>query len=45
MNQAQQVQHMDVPAAEASLRNKEAFYELMLREGYFLPKLSSKFVN
>jgi hypothetical protein len=45
MNQAQPLLHADVPAAEASLRNKEAFYELMLREGYFLPKLSSKFVN
>ena len=45
MNQPQPLQQRDVPASEANLRNKEAFYELMIRDGYFLPKLSSKFVN
>ena len=45
MNQPPPLQNRDVPAAEANLKNKQAFYELMIRDGYFLPKLSSKFVN
>ncbi len=31
--------------SEASLKDKKALYELMIRDGYFLPKLSSKYVN
>ena len=34
-----------VNAEDASLRDKRAFYELLVRAGFFLPKLSSKFVN
>jgi hypothetical protein len=30
---------------DASLRDKRAYYELLVRAGFFLPKLSSKFVN
>jgi len=45
MNQQQIQQHQDVFASEANLKNKQAFYELMLRDGYFLPKLNSKFIN
>ena len=34
-----------VPIDEVSLKNKKALYELMIRSGWFLPKLSSKFMN
>ena len=30
---------------DAALRDKRAFYELLVRAGFFLPKLSSKFIN
>jgi hypothetical protein len=30
---------------DASLRDKRAYYELLVRAGFFLPKLSSKFIN
>ena len=32
-------------ATDANLKNKQAFYELMIRDGYYLPKLNSKFMN
>ena len=32
-------------ATDANLKNKQAFYELMIRDGYYLPKLTSKFMN
>jgi hypothetical protein len=35
----------NVNAADANLKNKQAFYELMIRDGYYLPKLNSKFMN
>jgi len=34
-----------VSPEDASLRDKRAYYELLVRAGFFLPKLSSKFVN
>jgi len=40
MNQADTVE-----LEEANLKNKKAFYELMIRDGWFLAKLSSKFIN
>jgi len=30
---------------EAAIRDKKAFYELLTRSGWYLPKLSSKFIN
>ena len=30
---------------DASLKDKRAYYELLVRAGFFLPKLSSKFIN
>jgi len=30
---------------DVNLKNKKALYELMVRSGWFLPKLSSKFMN
>ena len=30
---------------EAALRDKRAYYELLVRAGFFMPKLSSKFIN
>lgn len=30
---------------DAALRDKRAYYELLVRAGFFLPKLSSKFIN
>jgi len=30
---------------EAALRDKRSYYELLVRAGFFMPKLSSKFIN
>ena len=30
---------------DVNLKNKKALYELMIRNGWFLPKLSSKYMN
>ena len=34
-----------VPLDEANLKNKKALYELMIRDGWYLAKLKSKFMN
>jgi len=34
-----------VNAEEAAIKDKKAYYELLVRAGWFLPKLSSKFIN
>lgn len=43
--QPTQASQPGVNPEDASLRDKRAFYELLVRAGFFLPKLSSKFVN
>ena len=30
---------------DAAIKDKRAYYELLVRAGWFLPKLSSKFIN
>jgi hypothetical protein len=40
-----QSQSAGVHPEDASLRDKRAYYELLVRAGFFLPKLSSKFIN
>ena len=38
-------QSNNVLSSDANLKNKQAFYELMIRDGYYLPKLNSKYMN
>ena len=38
-------QNADVTMEDANLKNKKALHELMVRDGWFLPSLSSKFMN
>jgi len=39
------VQDQVISAADVNLKGKHAFYEIMVRAGYFLPKETSKFIN
>ena len=39
------MQSASVNPEDASLKDKRAYYELLVRAGFFLPKLSSKFIN
>ena len=32
-------------ADDAAIKDKRAYYELLVRQGFYLPKLSSKFIN
>ena len=41
----QQMVAAQVPLDEANLKNKKALYELMIRDGWYLAKLKSKFMN
>ena len=35
----------NVSPEEAAIKDKKAYYELLVRQGFYLPKLNSKFVN
>jgi len=35
----------DFSLEDVNLKNKRALYELMVRDGWYLPKLNSKFMN
>ena len=45
MHSQSQMQSASVNPEDASLKDKRAYYELLVRAGFFLPKLSSKFIN
>jgi hypothetical protein len=46
MNQQQIITNQqEVAVEDVNLKNKKALYELMVRDGWFLAKLSSKFMN
>ena len=40
-----QVNNMQVSLEDAAIKDKKAYYELLVRTGWYLPKLSSKFIN
>ena len=40
-----QVNNLQVSLEDANIKDKKAYYELLVRNGWYLPKLSSKFIN